>query len=313
MVFFSVISILLSVIASVSTNRDFIQLKALMCSDYEYTAIMRMPIDQDNYYQFNAGVYFMPSPHAETGLNAEVLMQDTEVEYTDSVYWNPGKLGNYDIAISQNIAIDNGLEIGDKLYSKHIVDGIIYEYSVAEILPDAANVRASEENNYNDGIIVMGFDKQYIENITHHSIVFTKESVDVLASKYSDMPESILYRTDEMLHVFKELLPYLVLFVVLSILNVAGLVFFITKEVAHNFKRLIVLGFEEKMLNQSYIRLVMGNGIMALIVSFFVSVVIFNIIGIVTIQSVFLIIVMFMEFITLLWMATFLNRRLWRT
>ena len=313
MALFFVISILLSVVASVSTNRDFIQLKSLMCSDYEYTAIMRTPIDQDNYYQFNAGVYFTSSPHAETGLNVEILMQDTEVEYTDSVYWNVGKLGNYDVAISRNIAIDNGLEIGDKLYSKHIVDGIIYEYSVVEILPDVANVRASEEKDYNDGIIVMGFDRQYIENITHHSIVFTKESVDVLASKYSDMPESILYRTDEMLHVFKELLPYLVLFVVLSILNVAGLVFFITKEVVHNFKRLIVLGFERKMLNKSYTRLVIGNGILALLFFLFALVVVFGIVGIDPLQAMFLIVVMFMEFITLLWMATILNRRLWRT
>lgn len=311
-VFFSVISILLSVIISVSTNKDFIQLNSLMHSDYEYTAIMQNPIDQDNYYQFDAGVYFASSPHAEKRLNVEILMQAIEVEYTDLVYWNAGELGNYDVAISQSIADDNGLEIGDKLYSKHIVDGRVYEYSVAEILPDVANVKVSEEKNYSAGIIIMGFDKQYVDNITHHSLVFTKEPVDVLASQYSDMPESILYRTDEILTVSKEFLPYLILFVALSVLNVTGLVFFITKEVATNFKRMIVLGFEKEMLNESYKRLVFGIGIWALIISLFSSVAISGIVGFNPILILFLMIVIFMEFMILLWMATIFNRRLWR-
>ncbi|MBQ7918734.1 MAG: hypothetical protein IJ324_02165 [Lachnospiraceae bacterium] len=311
-VFFSVISILLSVITSVSTNKDFIQLNSLMHSDYEYTAIMQKPIDQDNYYQFNAGVYFAVSPHAEKRLNVEILMQAIEVEYTDLVYWNAEELGTYDVAISQSIADDNGLEIGDKLYSKHIVDGTVYEYSVVEILPDVANVRVSEEKNYSAGIIIMGFDKQYVDNITHHSLVFTREPVDVLASQYSDMPESIRYRTDEILAISKELLPYLILFVVLSALNMAGLVFFITKEITTNYRRLIMLGFEKKMLNESYKRLVIGKGILALIITISTSVVVSSIVGFEPTRIVFLMIVMFMEFITLLWMSAILNRRLWR-
>lgn len=311
-VFFSVISILLSVITSVSTNKDFIQLNSLIHSDYEYTAIMQKPIDQDNYYQFNAGVYFATAPHAENRLNVEILMQAIEVEYTDLVYWNAGELGTYDVAISQSIADDNGLEIGDKLYSKHIVDGAVYEYSVVEILPDVANIRVSEEKNYSAGIIIMGFDKQYVDNITHHSLVFTKEPVDVLASQYSDMPESMLYRTDEILTVSKELLPYLILFVVLSALNMAGLVFFITKEVTTNYRRLIMLGFEKKMLNESYKRLVVGKGILALIITLSTSVVVSSIVGFEPTWVVFLMIVMFMEFIILLWMSAILNRRLWR-
>lgn len=283
-----------------------------MHSDYEYTAIMQKPIDQDNYYQFNAGVYFAASPHAENRLNVEILMQAIEVEYTDLVYWNAGELSTYDVAISQSIADDNGLGIGDKLYSKHIVDGAVYEYSVVEILPDVANIRVSEEKNYSAGIIIMGFDKQYVDNITHHSLVFTKESVDVLASQYSDMPESMLYRTDEILTVSKELLPYLILFVVLSALNMAGLVFFITKEVTTNYRRLIMLGFEKKMLSESYKRLVIGKGILALIITLSASVVVSSIVGFEPTWVVFLMIVMFMEFITLLWMSAILNRRLWR-
>ncbi len=312
MVFFSVIPILLSAIVSISTNRDFMQLNSLVHSNYEYSAIMQKTIKQDNYYQFNAGIYFAVSPYAENRLNVDILMQPVEAEYTDSIDWNAQKLEENEVAISQGIANSNGLEIGDKLYSKHIVDGTLYEYVIAEVLPAVVNVRVSEETEYYDGVIIMGFDKRYVDNITHHSLVFGNEPIDVLASQYSDMPESILYRTDEMLTVFKILVPYVVLFIVLSILNIIGLIIYVTKGVAYNFKRMLRLGFEKEQLNNAYKRIVYGEGLFVLLLSFFVSMVVFSISGITSIHWLLLLIVVFIELIVLLWTATIVNRKLWR-
>lgn len=310
--FFSVIPILLSAIVSISANRDFMHLNSLTHSNYEYSAIMQKTIKQDNYYQFNAGIYFAVSPYAENRLNADILMQPVEAEYTDSIDWNAQKLEENELAISQGIANSNGLEIGDKLYSKHIVDGTLYEYVIAEVLPAVVNVRVSEETEYYDGVIIMGFDKRYVDNITHHSLVFGNEPIDVLASQYSDMPESILYRTDEMLTVFKNLVPYVVLFIVFSILNIMGLIIFATKGVSYNFKRMLRLGFEKEQLNNAYKRFIYGEGLFVLLISFLVSMVVFSVSGITLIHWLLLFIVVFIELIALLWTATIVNRQLWR-
>jgi len=282
-----------------------------MRSDYKYSATMRNAIAQDSYYEINAGICFAVSSSTETSLNADILMQASDVEYTDLIDWNADKLGTYGIAISQNIARDNGVTIGDKLYSKHIVDGKVYGYYIEQILPDITNVRVIKGKNYDNGIIIMGYDRQYIDNITHSSIVFTKDSIDELDVKYSEMPENIIYRWDEIMIVGINLLPYLMLFITLSVLETLGLVFFLTRDMEYNFKRLIMLGFEKKALNKSYFKLVLGIGVLSVIMTSCIAIA-SGFAGFDQTESVFLFIMIFVEFVSLLHFATFLNRRLWR-
>lgn len=308
-VFFSAISSFLNFIVTKSTNANFTQLNSLMRSDYIYSANMRTAIAQDSYYKFNAGISFAISVCAEIGLNADILMQAIDVEYTDSIDWNADKLGSYGIAVSQNIARDNGLTIGDKLYSKHFVDGRVYEYNIEQILPEVTNVRVTKEKKDDNGIIIMGYDRRYIDNITYRSIVYTKDSIDELAAQYSEMPENIVYRREEIIIVGKNLLPHLVLFITLSVLEMIGLVFFLTRHIEHNFKRLIMLGFEKKALNKSYFKFIFSTGALSIIMTLCI------VIGFVSfnqIELVFLLIVIFIKFVTLLGFATILNRRLWR-
>lgn len=310
-VFLFVVSFFLIFIVSKSTNANFTQLNSLMRSDYIYSATMQTAIAQDSYYEFNAGICFAVSSCTGISLNADILMQAIDVEYTDSIDWNADKLGTYGIAISQNIARDNGVTIGDKLYSKHFVDGTVYEYYIEQILPEVINVRVTKEKNYDNGIIIMGYDRQYIDNITYSSIVFTKDSIDELAAKYSEMPENIVYRRDEIIIVGKNLLPHLVLFIALSVLEMIGLVFFLTRHIAHNFKRLIMLGFEKKALNKSYFKLIFGIGVLSIIITSCIAIAL-GFVGFDQIELVFLFTMIFIEFLTLLSSATILNRRLWR-
>lgn len=308
---FVVVSFFLNFIASKSTNANFTQLNSLIRSDYKYSATMRNAIAQDSYYEIHAGICFMVSLYTETSLNADILMQARDAEYTDLIDWNADKLGTYGIAISQNIARDNGVTIGDKLYSKHVVDGKVYGYDIEQILPEVTNVRVIKEKNYDNGIIIMGYDWQYIDNITHNGLVFTKDSIDELDVKYSEMPENIVYRWDEIMIVGRNLFPYLVLFIILSVLETIGLVFLLTREIELNFKRLIMLGFEKKALDKSYFKLIYGVGFSSIIMTSCIAIAI-GFSGLDQIELVFLFVIIFVEFVTLISSATLLNRRLWR-
>lgn len=311
-VFFSCLSFLVYIFMIVSANANFVQLNSLWHSDYVYSAVTQQPVSQDNYYKFNAGISFALSENAETSLNADIVMQSIESEYTDSVYWNADKLGIYDIAISKNIARAFSLNIGDKLYSKHIVNGEICEYNIEQILPEITSVRIKWDKSYGNGVIIMGYDVRYIDNITHHIIIFAKESIEELSLNISGVPESIIYRVDEIITVCKKILPYFLVFVVLSALSTIGLVVFLTRDIEYNFRRMILLGFGKKELDRSYNRLIYVVGVLSIIIAFFASTFIILFKDLCLIEIAFFALIVLVEIVTLFLAAHFSKRRLWR-
>ena len=62
------------------------------------------------------------------------------------------------------------------------------------------------------------------------------------------MPVNIVYRTDEIAVVVRTLTPYLLAFLLLSIMASYGAVYFTNREVRHNMKRLIMLGFDNRIV-----------------------------------------------------------------
>lgn len=303
---------MLSIVFTISINKDLMQLRTLMHSDYEYSAIMNKATNQDAYYQFDAGIYFALSTQDSRSLNVDILMQIIEGEYTDKIWWNAEKLDKYEVAISQNIARDNGLQIGDTLYSKHIVDGTVHEYVIVEILAEISSIRVSDKMEYNDGVIIIGFDEQYVDNITHHVLAFSDKSVDELGTEYADMPENILYRTNEMITIIRNITPYALLFSLLFFMNMVGFVVLLTQDISCNYRRMIVIGYERQRLNISYWRFVLEKGLFALLISCITLVMVFGISGIKPIHSIPLLLITFIELIAFVWTSTIVNRRLWR-
>ena len=307
---FILISLLIMLTFVLSINKDVIRLNFLVHSKYDYSATMQDTILKDDYYKFNASIEFALSTDAQIGLNADIIMQSQDSEYTDIIYWKADTISSKGIAISKNLAKRYGLNLGDKLYSKHIVNGENCEYSIEQILPEAVNVRESESISHSDGIIIMGYDEQYIENITYSSIVFTKNSINELSE--SGSPKNIVYREDEIIASLKNIIPYLIVLCIVSILITMILVSLLNKYVSYNFKRLVMLGFDKKKMNKAYYRLVYSVGFISIIVSLALSCTVFIYINFSVMKLLSMMLIMLIEIITLLITSCISNKKLWR-
>lgn len=311
-ILFSLVSFLLFLFMALSLNDDFAQLKALCHSDYTYSAAIKQPVGKDDYYQFSADISFTLSPDANIRLNADVLMQSDFSEYTDMVYWNANKLSTFGVAISKNIAVANNLDIGDKLYSTHTVSGNICEYFVEQILPEVLRTRNAVQNDYKTGVIIMGYDSQYVDNISYSVITYTNVPVEELSERQTATLEDILYRDDEIVSVCKTFLPYVVIFALLLVLNTIGLVFFLTKSISRNFKRLIVLGFSNKRLDKAYNYLVCGSGCISILIVYMISATVLYSTVILQISMPFVTLLSIVKVVALLVAAAVFKSHLWR-
>ena len=305
--------LMVTITAAILSTRPLLgQLNSLMRSDYEYSATTRNPVSEDCYFQYNAGIRFALIGDSDVGINSDVVMQSDRSEYTDMVYWNAGQLGPRDIAVSKNIARAYGVSVGDTLFSKHLVDGEIYEYTIRQLLPELVDVRCDGQHVSHDGVIVMGFDQQYEENISHNTVLFSRIPIDTLAKSLSEMPNHLLYRSEEIASVFQKAAPYLIVFFLVSVLTTIGMVFFCSKAVSYNFKRLIRLGTEETKLNRSYNRSVCGIGAVLILVAFLVSTTILSVRGICAAAAVYIAFMLLGDLLTLLCATNVRRKRLWR-
>lgn len=312
MLFFALLLSVVGIIAVISIETYCAQLSSLLRSDYTFSVNTMNPVLKDDYYQFDAGIAYAVSSDSKTAINAEILMQSINSDYTNLIDWNAEKLDIHEVAITEGIARANGLKVGDTLYSKHIVDGVIYEYAIKQILPEITSSRITGTGEYSRGIIIMGYDERYIENIKHKSIAFTNETLGELTAKTSGTPENIIYRTDEITAVLLRLLPYLLLFCVLSILLVTMLVYMTKRAVKYNFKRLAILGFRKRDIDSAYKGLMYTIGILAIFISTVIVVTASRMFVFSFIEAVVLLVMIFIELAALLVSARLSGRQLWR-
>lgn len=309
---FTITSIAFSIILIVSVNNECIQLHSALKSDYDYSVTTQKAVNENDYIVFDAGMDFALSANSQTSLNVDIVMQRKGTAYTDSVYWNPEDISADGVAISKNLASSNGIKQGDKLYSKHIVSGKISEYTVEQIVPEVINIRNSKDSNYGNGVIIMGYDEQYVKNISHHFIAFTSDSIDEISKKCLGTAENIVYRDDEITSSIIGVVPYIAAFFIIAITAGAVFAFMLNKTVSHNTKRLIMLGYEKKMINRSYYRYAYGNIILSAVIISALSSLTFVFIGFTIIKALVLLFIPIVELLAFIVFAVVLNKRLWR-
>lgn len=304
--------LLISLVVSFAVGTDMFQLNALLRSKYEYSATAQYSTLENTYYQYSAGISFTATEESQTRLNVEVLMQTEEGSYSDAIYWNTAKLNSDGVAVSENVAERYGLNVGDTIFSKHIVDGITKAYIIEKILPVVTSARVSGNGRHSDGIIVMGYDGQYAANISYSCIIFTSEPIEVVAEECSEMPTDILYREDEIITVVIKMLPHLLGYILGAAALVVMAMIFLTKSFAGNFKRLASNGADFGALNHAYYKITIGTGMGLVIISVFISAISFGMADFSPINAVPVVAVAIAESITSIATATISNKHLWR-
>jgi len=233
-----------TLIFTMTTNPLWIQMTSLLQSRYTYSVRVSENTGLDSYYIFSANISFSP-PSVGHNINADVIMQAGNSEYSDNTSWNVSQeLSVRGVAISENLADRMTLNIGDKLHSTHRVRGVVTEYIVEEIVSSVGYVTSSDFVR-TDGVIIMGFDEDYIENISFETLFFTtKPLADIL--DYS--PVDIVYRHDKICDIIWRIVPSVIVVVVLC---VGALVLyshlFIWQHKA-SYKRLTLLGYDKSAL-----------------------------------------------------------------
>ena len=304
------IILLLTAAVAVPTIDNLAQLQAMAGSNYMYSAVTTNSVAQDAYYRYNAGLSFSISKDTKTGINAEVVMQTENAQYTEMVYWNADRLSENAVAISQNIASTYGINVGDILYSKNIVDGEIHEFTIEAVLPAVIYTRGYAEDFHNDGVIVMGYDSLYAENVAYTCIVFTQKPIEELAQLCTSMPEDIAYRDDEIFSLVRNIVPYMALYLFGIAAAIVILSACLSKDVSSNFRRLIMLGFEKKELNKTYYGYIGKIGVFSIAITLIVAGVAFA--GVGWIASVPVVCLATIGIFALMISAIIMNKHLWR-
>ena len=312
MLIFTLLFSVIGISAVISVKTDCSWLNSLFRSKYTYSATMAESVSKDDYYQLNAGISFMLSPDSQAALNANVLMQPSDSNYTDAVDWNTGVLNAQCVAITAGLAKTYKLHIGDTVYSKHVVDGTIHEYTIDSILPEISSSIVKKTGINTDGVILMGYDNRYVDNITHTSLVFTDRPINELTGKISGMSNDIMYRTDEIRILITRILPYFVLFVLLAVLFAVALVHSLTRMVSFNFKRLVTLGYEKRKLDSAYNRLICDTGFASVLISFVIALALSHLFIFSLVAACVLCLLMIAEVTTILVSSWLSKRQLWR-
>ncbi len=306
-----VITLLLYALLMVVIHTKSLNIETLLQSDYLFSATANNLNEKNCYYLFDANIDFFVSPTDQTSLNADIVMQTENAEYTYTVFWNAKLLKENGIAVTKSLARKNGIKEGSVICSKHIVDDKIQEYIVEQILPDASNTITSR-NSINDGIIIMGYDERYIDNISHKVLIFSEQDIEELSVDLQDVPVNIVYREDEIMILCKQALPYIGVWLLLSIISTLLVVFFIVEDIRYNYRRQIIIGIEKKTLIDSFNYVIRGLGLLFICTVFAISFIVLLTVGFNKIEIIVLVIISVINMITLEIAGKTARKWLWR-
>lgn len=263
---FLLLLMLVSVVIYCQLQTLFMHLDTLLLSRYEYSMTMKEAAGENDYYHFDAGITFLINDDSETSINADVIMQCAESTYSDLVLWNTSKMDANEIAISRNLAKQYGLAEGDYLFSNHIVNGEITRYRIKDIIPASTSVRTLKTSTA-EGVIIMGYDSRYVDNISFTCIVFSKIPVEENESISFGNVSDILYRTDEIQYIALKIMPYILFSICICSVMIVCFVKYMTKKIACNYKRLSILGCGKELLNNLFVRYILLYSLLALTIS----------------------------------------------
>lgn len=156
------------------TDRVYKQIDFLSSGDYQYTCQTTSSTKENDYLNCSS-VYFYTDIGLSKSLLGDCLMGLKNSTYNaNTPIQHNKKLGSREIALTYNLAKQHNLGIGSKVYSKHNIKNVIEEYTVVEILPVSYGV-LRVDYNINYGVMIIGYDGDYISNANYSYVGFSKD------------------------------------------------------------------------------------------------------------------------------------------
>lgn len=302
---YMIISCIAVIVAVLAKSENFIQLDALNDSTYRYAEITGNPIGKDDYYVFDTNIDFYKGADDRKYIGGNIIMQVNNSHYSTDVAWNAKHLNRDELAISGNIARKNNIGVGDYLWSKNVVSDKVCKYVVRQIIPRVSNISLIDNTSYGDGIIIMGYDCSFCENISHKVLAYVKNSSNAASLK-------MIYRYDEITDNIKQTMPYvgvsLIIVIILTVIYVVSL----KEDLKMNFRRRIAIGVVTKILDRTYAKEFLLHGIPAILMAFLINIVFLAFYGYGKAELVYLFLCVAIEVIALIISFRVAMKDIWR-
>ena len=211
----SIIVIVLSCYISSYIEKRYRQVEFGINNNYLYIVLSDSMYKYNTYLNYANKTYFAVNNEK---IIAFILME-TQSQYNDEaiIYTNNIVEGQYDIltckevAISKNLSDSLKLKIANSIYFNNESTGKFEEYKIKYIFKDAYGIYKTDVNNHY-GIILMGFNKEYANNINTQKII-SISNIDTILNK---IPIEEIYIKDINYYYFPKYILVLMVFLIVS-------------------------------------------------------------------------------------------------
>ena len=156
------------------SDRIYKQIEFYDGNEYQYTYRISSSV-KENDYLYGESIYFYTDTNLSVSLLGDCVMSLDDTKYTeDTPLVLSNTLEKREIALSYNLAKQHNLSTGSKVYSKHNIRNVVEEYTVAEILPVCYGI-TFVDYEINRGVMLIGYDSDYVEYTDYTYIAFSKE------------------------------------------------------------------------------------------------------------------------------------------
>ena len=269
-----IIFILLILICYVSLyiEKHYRQINFNNSSKYDYSALSGIEYNRNDYYYYGTDARFYTENDKK--ISAFVLMELNSIYDNESLI-NENNIvkGKYEllkeneVGISYNIAKKFNLSVGDNIDFYNISLNQNIKNKIKYIFQSSYGLYDIDVNN-NYGIILMGFNKSYYDNIKAQVLVFLSKNT-INSNKILNYFE--IYKKNTNYFSISFYIIFLMFFI--SVLYIFLYIIFIRKNKSKRYESLIILGCEKKIIRIKVLKDFIFFSILSFLFLFFVIII----------------------------------------
>lgn len=269
-----IIFILLILICYVSLyiEKHYRQINFNNSSKYDYAALSGSEYNRNDYYYYGTDARFYTENDKK--ISAFVLMELNSIYDNESLI-NENNIvkGKYEllkeneVGISYNIAKKFNLSVGDNIDFYNISLNQNIKNKIKYIFQSSYGLYDIDVNN-NYGIILMGFNKSYYDNIKAQILVFLSKNT-INSNKILNYFE--IYKKNTNYFSISFYIIFLMFFI--SVLYTFLYIIFIRKNKSKRYESLIILGCEKKIIRIKVLKDFVFFSILSFVFLFFVIII----------------------------------------